>query len=855
MKTNYIKYIILVLILLVSSIYVIAVDPVTNPETIEGSSECADDKCSGDVCEYFSFVSGTDTGSKCTFRCNPSLIGYSPGTFTMDKGASGVTVTASDILRECCPSPNQYCIWSNTCRSQEWIFAIYETTEERCRAADSTIGYDCYIEVVNQLGQSERIHLPDVLTGECHLIQCPSGYTKADSNPECCHNSLIYDGDKCCYSGNGKKMIDGICCPTDTQKIGNDGHTCCPSGSSLSVCIDYITEKECTCTEPSGTGASASYTCTLKTYNVDSSGNTARTEIVNARVGPRNGNFDPNGNPTLTSIDGESCPAPTMPPPPPEPVIKHDCYECTPQEISAGESYECKAKVYTDGEVTSEITQQGSASSDGSLSLTQIQGDSCPIRYVEREPDTFRCDSCEPQEVSLRDKYICTGYMYDASGNRLENTRQDKTGEVNEDGSLSLTEIQGDSCPINYVEPVVKNYECFCTPNLVGVLDGTPGRTSISCYLVDKDTGESAEGSDQDFNIPTSLSDTDLSNADNFVLGYINKDNNRHKCEIKLNPENSICSCSPDPVTKGAYTVCQVTAGSTTIATQRINTQQYAARSPEKTDLDLDIGDCKVEIIDRSNAGSCTPDGYNGVCPEYCIAVDDPDCDYGRSGLLFVNFLFHTAGLPAPQEWWNSVLQAEGFQKFFDALDWIPMTPEWFTARICSDNAGLDAGQILGGDTVDDYDTVADSEAEWIPPADFLDTESGVSFAVEFDGRNYYISWIFSQFLENQSVFRIELKNEYNGLIDTNPEQVYPYPKNGNWYWNDRTFGERLVSELPWADSRYYWAPIQNGVGNVQVASVFTSYDTACMHIDGHIFKDGEYETTEEEFCRSVVII
>jgi hypothetical protein len=198
------------------------------------------------------------------------------------------------------------------------------------------------------------------------------------------------------------------------------------------------------------------------------------------------------------------------------------------------------------------------------------------------------------------------------------------------------------------------------------------------------------------------------------------------------------------------------------------------------------------EACEISISTGCESDGQlNGVCPTDCKSWEDPDCDFGPTGLRVVDWLFNIAGIPTPQQWWNEKLSGDGaLGAIYSTLDSIPGTPEWFTDQVCKKGLEISDEKACGVLGLSEENCTHDWEGYRVFEGDIV-----VSLAAEYVSRNafgdndhYRISWRLKG-IPNSEEYRVFLANtggsgygtSYDGysLLPRNRRVIYP--EDGEW--------------------------------------------------------------------------
>lgn len=169
----------------------------------------------------------------------------------------------------------------------------------------------------------------------------------------------------------------------------------------------------------------------------------------------------------------------------------------------------------------------------------------------------------------------------------------------------------------------------------------------------------------------------------------------------------------------------------------------------------------------------CDSDGANNVCPRGCRSWEDPDCNYGPyASRLWSTFFGETAPF---QNWWNEQLQTNvGIGALYSGLEHIPLTVEWWTARMC--NYGV---KFSDEEVCDSMGMEGDCSTSWEPPAEFSGDNMAILMAAEYltEESRYRFSWR----LENMEGVKYRARViRYNGGFDmtiAENEVVYPADK------------------------------------------------------------------------------
>ncbi|MFP4111925.1 MAG: hypothetical protein ACLFUO_02920, partial [Candidatus Woesearchaeota archaeon] len=470
----------------------------------------------------------------------------------------------------------------------------------------------------------------------------------------------------------------------------------------------------------------------------------------------------------------------------------------------------------------------------------------------ERVPEYGPCQ-CVPSVVSSADEPVTCSAKVDGSDNEFVTEETIPASEFQDIESEQKKYVFRDSEP--RCEVVIRSvdddssFRCdpeSCTPLDVELRSGESIR--VICDIVDENSVYVAKAEKE-------ITGTQIT-EDNSLVTFANEDYPDAVCAVSVKkiPPETECECEPNPVIKGRMVTCNIYIDEKLSFVERVSTSSLNPGTDVL--VPTDNGECRVNIEEEDDE-SCIPDGYNGECPDHCRSWEDPDCDYGRTGLIMTNFISETLFGSSLQGWWNSRLQANGWEsQVFSFAQNIPLTPEWISDQVCKQGSSIgDSFDNLFFSVEDDYE--GDEDEDWVPPDAFLDPDIAITFGAEYDGTDYKVSWIFNNFEEGEdSLFRIILKNEY-GVTDSEERDIFPaWTNDPEITWED-FYGDvpESVSELPYPVEKFdnEWAPVLNGKGNYIHRNEPQNYDTICMHIRGkklEIF--GDFPVFDEVKCRSI---
>lgn len=471
----------------------------------------------------------------------------------------------------------------------------------------------------------------------------------------------------------------------------------------------------------------------------------------------------------------------------------------------------------------------------------------CPDPVIENL--NHDCGDCSPNPGDVDEEIGCAveiSYGYDSLTFTDQKTVKKTFSEPGRDKKIEYsfdvekgtdTKTISGECNVNVQDPESENCECFCNGNYEVTSEEKTKTIGDACTVKKARSGDSSNVEmTLDYDGPTSIDkEVQKDFCDNTVTCHLEFE------KREINKDCKDCSSvekrDGEPFQKQDSDCTFVQGTDEEDITVSVEASDVPAAASDGTELSVSYEDggvvCKVplEVKPASDGeGRCVPDGYNGNCPDYCNSWQDTDCDYGRSSLDFINYFLELAGLPTVGQWWNDKLSSWGFDEVFQKLQ--VGTPEWIVDQVCESGAGLGnkvgSAVGLGSESPDDY--AGDIDADWVPPPNFLEDTQGISFGAEYDGNNYKLTWIFSNY-DDSSYFRITLKNTY-GVADFEPLLVLPAYSGGEW-WGETT-----------KKSGKMWQDITNGQGSFVAKSISKEYDQVCLKVKGFLNK---------EFCRNVI--